>query len=83
MGIFPPPLAITLKELPEILKVTALPTLTPIVNCFAMLIVESPKWGVVKVAPEKSIWVIAVPTEDPSDFNSTPDITLLKLLPSP
>ena len=45
---------------------------------------DTPAFTLVIVAPDaKLIVVIADPTDDPADFNSTPEITLLKLAPSP
>ena len=49
----------------------------------AIVTVDNPAVTFVIVAPEKLIAVIAEPTELPDCLSSTPEITLLKLAPSP
>ena len=78
-----PPLPLTLKLLPVIPNVTAAPTLTPSVRvCETLTVtVDNPADAADTVAPEKLIAVIDVPTDDPLCFNSTPEMTPVKLAP--
>ena len=84
IDMLPPDLAITLKDVPVNDASTADPDLTPIVKFRPLVIVDNPEAGGVTVLkPTKFNIVTPVPTDAPSNFKSTPDITLLKLEPSP
>ena len=82
--MFPPALFGMLKVLPAISKVTAAPTLTPMVSICDDVTVDSPASGAVtELNPAKLIAVTAVPTELLLYFNSTPEITSVRLAPDP
>tara|TARA_R100001198_G_C5030783_1_gene96537 strand:+ start:215 stop:463 length:249 start_codon:yes stop_codon:yes gene_type:complete len=81
--VIAPDLPETLNDDPETGKVAGDPTLNPIVSCVAIVTVDNPDVGVDTFAPEKLIEVIDVPTLEPPCFNSTPEITLVRLAPEP
>jgi len=84
MAVLPPALFGILKVLPVISKVTAAPTLTPIVSVCDDVTVDNPAVGAVtELNPAKFIAVTAEPTVFPLDCNSTPEITSVKFAPDP
>ena len=84
IDMLPPDLAITLKDVPVNDASTADPDLTPIVKFCPLVIVDKPETGGVTVLnPTKFNMVAPVPTVAPSNFKSTPDITLDNSEPSP